>query len=222
MIVDDRPVVSVRLQERREMRLKSGSQFRRQMEAFRLMARGEAVTGELAIYQQGSQLMVKMVAWLPRAEKAGNMTGTLRVRTGAGQMLLAVNAKDETLWRYHGDHLPRWVAAHRSQLQRWSDDSKFEQRPVPNFQARRAAAVTKFHHRMQSAAHEIAQQLAGYARRRRFAEVEYNDQDQTYCPQFPWARLRALIFEKLDAYGIQLRLASDAVVAESPGPLAEE
>jgi hypothetical protein len=223
MLIDSRPVVSVRLQtERRELRLKSGPQFRRQMEAFQLMARGEAVCGELAIYQQGDALMVKMVAWLPRPAAAKGNTGELRVKTAADSLLIASNAKEEAIWRYHGDHLRRWVAIHRNRLQRWSDDAKYENRPIPSFAGRREAAAAKFHHRMASAAHEIAAQLAGYARRRRFAAVEYNDQEQGFCPQFPWARLRALIAEKLDAYGIGLRIASASVEAKTPEALAED
>jgi hypothetical protein len=65
---------------RLELRLKSGPQFRRQQVAFRLIARGEAVPGEAAIYQQGSALMVKLVAWLPRGE-IQQAIGTLRVHT---------------------------------------------------------------------------------------------------------------------------------------------
>ena len=55
----------------------------------------------------------------------------LRVHTSADSLLVAVNARDEQLWTYHADHLRRWSAEHRAQLQRWADDSKYEQRPVP-------------------------------------------------------------------------------------------
>lgn len=219
----ERPVVSVRLKERRELRLKSGHQFRRQMEAFRRIAAGDAAAGELAIYPQGVALRIKLVAWLERRPAAQDQKDTLTVRTGKDHLLAAINAKDEAIWTYHGDHLPRWAAEHRRQLERWADDSKFEQRPVPAFAERRAAAAVKYHNRMASAAHEIAAQLAGYARRRRFARVLYNDSEKAMCPEFPWARLRDLLFEKLDAFGIELEIVASAAAAEeSPGPLAEE
>lgn len=221
-LVEDRPVVSVRLGEGRvELRLKSGHPFRRQLQAFRLMARGEAVTGEAAIYQRGTALMVKLVAWLPRPEAPAAREGVLRVSTVKDSLLVAVNAKDEQLWRYHGDHLRRWIAEHRRQLERWSDDQKYENRPVPSFAQRRQRAAGKFGDRMASAAHEIAAQLAGYAARRKFKTVEYDDTERGYVESFPWFRLRALLAEKLDAGGIEF-IARGPVEAEEPGPLAED
>jgi hypothetical protein len=219
----DRPIVSVRIGDRRyRLRLKSGSQFRRQLGQFRQLASGSAQQGELAIYQRGTGLMVKMVAWLPRSTEHTGGVDTLVVRTAADCLLVAVNMKDETLWRYNGDHLRRWTAEHKRQLQRWSEDSKYENRPVPNFAARRTAAVEKFRNRMNSATHEIAAQLAGYAKRRKFAVVRYDDAKKEYVDQFPWFRLRALIGEKLDAEGIKFDMASGEAVEKTPEPLAEE
>lgn len=230
-LVDDRPVVSIRLgDERAELRLTSGPQFGRQLAAFRQIADGTAVKGELAIYQvrDYSQpkakaiLMVKLVAWLPRPATAGERSGVLRVHTAKEQLLNAVNMKDEKLWNYNGDHLRRWVAEYRRALDRWSEDAKYENRPVPSFAERRAAAVEKFHRRMQSATHEIAAQLAGYARRRHFASVEYDDRERGFCGQFPWAQLKQLVAEKLDALGIGFKAANGGAEAEPAEPLAEE
>jgi len=136
--------------------------------------------------------------------------------------LVAVNAKDEDLWRYNGDHLRRWTAEHREQLQRWSEEQKYEQRPVPAFAQRREAAVRKFRDRMNSATHEIAAELAGYAARRHFAQVRYDDSDHSYLGDgFPWYRLRSLIAEKLDARGIALE-ASTQPAQETAEPLVED
>jgi hypothetical protein len=167
----DQAIVSVRIGDARyRLRLKRGPQFRRQMEAFRQIAEGNAVAGELAIYDRDG-VMVKMAAWLPRIEDRGVRTDVLIVRTCKDCLLTAVNTKDETLWRYNADHLRRWAGEHRTQLQRWSEDQKYEQRPVPAFAQRRTAAARKFRDRMNSATHEIAAQLVGYASRRRFAQV---------------------------------------------------
>jgi hypothetical protein len=206
-IAEDRPILSVRIGERRlELRLRSGKEFQRQYKQFQLLASGEAVPGEAAIYQRTSGgkvvILVKIVAWLPR-QSAQEGAGTLRVRTGTDSLLIAVNAKDDQLWRYHGDHLRRWAAGHRKQLQRWGDDSKFEARPDVKFAARRANAARKYRDRMDSVTHEIAAQLAGYAERRRFAIVEYDDTERKFYPDLPWYRLASLIAEKLDTKGIQ-------------------
>jgi hypothetical protein len=204
---------------RHRLRLKRGPQFRRQMAAFRQIVEGDAVAGELAIYDHGG-VMVKMAAWLPRAEVMGGRTGVLTVRTGKDTLLVAVNAKDEAIWRYNGDHLRRWAGEHRKRLQRWSEDQKYEQLPAPAFASRREAASRKFRDRMNSATHEIAAQLAGYASRRHFAQVWYDDSDHSYLGDgFPWHRLRSLIAEKLDARGIVLE-ASAQPEQETPGSLA--
>jgi hypothetical protein len=222
-IENDRPIVSLGMGEGRvRLRLKNGPQFRRQMKAFGAIASSEAVPGELAIFQKGTVLMVRMVAWLPRPAAPQQPTGILRVRTSHDNLLIAVNAKDETVWTYNGDHLRRWAAEHRRKLQRWSEDVKFENRSSPNFAGRRKATVTKYHARMDSAAHEITAQLAGYAARRRIAAIEYNDSDQSFCTDLPWYRLRSLLTQKLDACRVALKIiASGQAAEEKPEWLVE-
>jgi hypothetical protein len=203
---------------RYRLRLKRGPQFRRQMVSFQQIVSGEAVPGEMALYDHNG-VMVKIAAWLPRIA-AQERHGTLVVRTAKDCLLVAVNAKDDVLWRYNGDHLKRWGAEHRNQLQRWAEDSKFEERPVPSFAQRREHAARKYRDRLDSATHEIAAHLAGYANRRHFLAVRYDDSDRNYLgDKFPWFRLRSLIHEKLDAQGIALEIASGGAPAETPGQL---
>lgn len=214
-------LLSVRIEDRRyRLRLKGGPQFHRQRRAVEQIVSGAAVHGECAVYKRGSATIAKLVAWLPRSPAQGN-SGMLCVRTELESLLAAVNARDEQIWTYHGDHLRRWVAEHRKQLDRWADDQKFENRPVPGFTARREASVRKYANRMSSACHEIAAQLAGYAERRRFAVVQYDDRERSYCPRFPYVRLRELIAEKLDARGISFQIASGEIDEKTQKPLAE-
>jgi hypothetical protein len=222
-IEEERLVVSVRIGDKRySLRLRGGAKgrlaksFSHQRRAVEQIICGEAIRGELALYRKGDDLMCKMVAWLPRDEHAQRQraqhSGVLRVRTDTESLIIALNEKDERLWVYHADHLRRWVAEHRLMLERWSDDMKAEHRPVPPFAERRENAVRKQNHRMTSACHEVAAMIAGYAARRKFAEVHYDDSNHGFCEQFPWFRLRQLLAEKLDAVGIELKLASDEVV----------
>lgn len=223
-IEDGKPIASFRIGDQRlRLRLKSGPQFRRQFQAIGAIAAGRAVKGEAAIYERGTALMAKLVAWLPREKATGVATqGVLGIRTEANVLLIATNTKDEMLWRYNGDHLRRWAAEHRAQLQRWADDSKYENRPKPKFAARREAASGKYRNRMDSACHEIAAQVAGYALRRKFAAVRYDDSIKGYCEQFPWFKLRRLIAEKLDQAGVVFEHASGSPPTEKPEPLSEE
>src|SRR5450755_2874047 len=124
---NERPVVSVRLGERRVgLRLKGSPRFHRQLGALRAIESGTAVQGELDLYQRGDDVLCKMVAWLPRDPGPKERVGTLFVRTTADAMIVALDRKGEKLWNYHGEQIPRWSAEHRKQLQRWADDSKAE------------------------------------------------------------------------------------------------
>lgn len=207
ILENDTPVVSVRIGDSRfRLRLKAGPQFRRQLRCFRLVAIGAAMKGESAISERGTSVLFKIIAWLPRDKQEADRTGTLSVRTDRDCLLIAANAKDEALWRYNGDHLRRWAAEHRIRLQRWSEDAKYESRPIPPFTARRKEAAQKFQDRMNSGIHEIAAQLAAYAERKRFRAVTYDDSDKSFCEQLPWFRLRSIIGEKLDAVGINFEI----------------
>jgi hypothetical protein len=212
----NRPVVSVRVGDQRlRLGLKDGPRFRRQLAALKQIIDGSARPGELSLYQQSNLIMCKIVAWLPRGISP-ERAGTLYVRTDSAGLLVALNAKEHRLWNYHGDHILRWSAEHRKQLQRWSDDEKAEQRPVPPFAQRRENAARKYRSRMHSACHQVSAMIAGYAVRRRFAVVRYDDKVRDFCPQFPWFRLRELIAEKLDAAGITFDYVSGEVPESAP------
>ena len=83
---------------------------------------------------------------------------------------------------------------------------------MPPFATRRLNAVRKLRARLDSATHEIAAQLAGYAERRHYAAVSYDDREKSYCEQFPWFELRRKVTEKLDQRVIRLELASGEMV----------
>ena len=65
--VNEQPVVSLRVADLHgQMRLKGGPRYQRQLSALRDLDEGQAVPGQLDLYQKGSDLLCKMVAWLPR------------------------------------------------------------------------------------------------------------------------------------------------------------
>jgi hypothetical protein len=235
-IAEERPVVRVRLGDRWwELRLKGGPRFRWQTEAYRQIVSGQATRGELALYRvrahdgkldgrpNGDQrvrymVVCKMVAWLPRraAQDDLKLTGALRVRTANDMLLVALNLKDERAWRYHGDHLRRWSAEHRRALQNFADDQKAEQRPVPSFADRRTAAALKYRNRTRSAIREIAAQLVGYAARRGFTAIVYDDSVTGFCPEFPYSALRNQIRTKCDEQGLEFEHANEIAESEEP------
>ena len=219
------PVISVRIGDRRyRLRLKGGARYRRQLYAFRQMTAEEAQTGQLDLYRtHDGQLLAKLVAWLPRPPAESAAHGVLTVRTDPASLLLAVNLKDERIWVYHADQVPRWVAEHRAQLQRWADDTKAEARPVPAFSARREAASRKFHDRMKTACYQAAAYVGGYAKRRHFAAVNYDDQERRWCAEFPWEMLRSRLATVLDGHEIEFTIvkASAGEKGKNGAALAE-
>jgi hypothetical protein len=105
----DQAIVSVRNgNDYYRLRLKRGRNSGGKGDAFRQIAKGEAVAGELAIYDHDG-VLVKMAAWLPRGEDQGVRADVPTVRTGKDCLLVAVNAKDEAHLHYNGDHLRRSI-----------------------------------------------------------------------------------------------------------------
>jgi len=197
------PVVSLRIGSQRiRLRLKSGARYRRQLDSVSKIATGQAVRGELVIYQRSSDIMCTLVAWLPRPSFHQHRAGVLMVRTSTYALIVGCNEKDERIWTYNGDQLRRWQAEHRTQLQRWAEDTKAEHRPVPPFSERRANAVRKYHDRMQTACHTIASLIVNYANRRQFAALRYDDSNRTYCEEFPWFELKSKVAQKCDEVGL--------------------
>jgi hypothetical protein len=225
VIEDQCPIVTARIgATNTRFRLRGGAKFRRQLDAVKLLVGGEAIPGQLDIFERGKDLMCKMVAWLPRTAAKTGRTDTLFVRTDTAAMIVALNAKDDTLWTYHGDQIPRWAAEHRKQLQNWADDSKAEHRPTPPFFERRHQAALKYRARTKSALQQIAAMTVGYAKRRKFAAISYDDSLTAFAPQFPWFELRATLAQLADASGIEFEYAgaSGEAAKESPQPLGLE
>jgi hypothetical protein len=218
----NRPLVTLRLPARRvTLRLRGGKEFCRQLAAFRQIVSGEAIRGELSIYRQranGSdhrngtesrdesgakmqtRVMVKLVAWLPRPQQQESK-GTLFLTTGPDALLIALDAKDNRLWLIHADHIRRWDAEHKAQLQRWHDDAKAEQRPRAAFASRREKSCRKYERRMNTACGQFAAQVVGYANRRRFAEIQWV-QPIGGKETFRWSRLFSEILYRADREGI--------------------
>lgn len=185
------------------------------------IADGKIKYGEASLFRQhDGTLMCKMVAWVERPKVTGERVGCLRVRTAEDSLLIAANGKDERLWTYNADQVIRWQEEHKRQLERWSEDSKFEQRPVPAFALRRENAVEKNKDRIRSAIQMIAAELVGYAVRRKFAEVRYDDSCHEFAGDgFPYFALKRQIEMKCDEFGIAF--ASSGVIAKSGQVLAE-
>jgi hypothetical protein len=148
--------------------------------------------------------LVKLVGWIKRQPETPKASGaSLMVKTGKDHLLSALDHKAERLWIENADQIGRWIAEHRVRLQRWAEDHKAEQRPVPSFAQRRELASAKYHRRIKSAVQEIAAHVVNFTLRRRYSEVIYNDQER-WLGDFPYAaleaRLRTLCDEKQIAF----------------------
>jgi len=99
---DGRRLLSVRLAgQRRSLALRGGKRHRRMLGAVDALIAGKAVKGELSIYQtkasssthrpsseKQTQLMAKMVMWLPKPQTANAKDAVLDVRTGSESLLV--------------------------------------------------------------------------------------------------------------------------------------
>lgn len=215
-------VLSVRLDgERREIRLRTGPRFVRQREAVRSLIAGESLAGEMSLYRRGSDVLAKLVLWMPRErDRIPKGGGTLYVRTGG-----------DALWTYHvdqgeprhlfADHVRRWIASYERRMGRLAEDTKAEKRPTKRrgrgIAETRDAWGRKQRARLDSHTHEASAMLAGYAARQRVSTVVYDDTDHGYLPRYPWAALRIKLAYKLEGAGIRLELAAGEPIPDTTG-----
>lgn len=214
-------ILSVPLAGRRwDLVLKTGGRGR-QRAAVRKLIAGEAAAGELAIYERGSNVMAKMVMWLPREDRQRGRSGTLYVRT-----------TEDAVWEYriedgeprylYADHVRQWLAAYKRRSERATHDLKYEKRWPAKVRRRHLQDLEpmrrKHRARMDTWTHEATAMLAGFADRARVARVVYDDQITSYA-DLPWYQLRERLAYKLDGLGIEFVHAMGEAVAESATPL---
>jgi hypothetical protein len=260
------PAVSVPLGGKRwTLRLRGGSERRRQLASFGQIVSGEAVAGELALYRVRAsngchrptaaerapgggakvqyRIMAKLVAWLPRplAEPVGlspanagsiedqlraiqrrGRQGALEVRTGRNCLFIALAPGREEPWLLHADHVRRWIARHRVQLQHIADDTKAERRR-PRREKRqlldRLDVLThRQHRRLDTFCHTAAKILVAWAERCNVAELCYDDRESRYFSEFPWYQLRQLIESKCEDTAIDFFHVPALAPAPSPEP----
>lgn len=222
----NRPIITARIGDRYwDLRLKGGSRYRRQLAAVRQMANGAATRGEAAFYRVGEfpdqKIMCKMVAWLPRTKPIADLDGTLFVRTGDDCLLRALDIKGNRVWIENADHVRRWVAEYRRTMQRLREDRKLEQRPVPKFKHHQDEIVQKQRHRIDSTVKEVAHHLTEFALRRKYAAIQYNDDNKGFAESFPYFAMRERIKTNLNEYGIRFEHASADVMPQEADSLAE-
>jgi len=208
------------------LRLRGGPEFRRQRGQLEQMLRegersslkltGQAVNGNthrngMTLAKPGSfggeevRVMAKITMWLPKSA-ARETSGRLVVRTLPNSFLAARKVGERgNGWTVHGDQVVRWTAAQRRRMNRMADDRKAETRRGKDRQARRREAWSGKHAaRIKTFAQQTAAQLAGYARRRRVAEVVYDDECHDFLPSFPYYEFWERTRQKLAVEGIEL------------------
>lgn len=205
-----RPIVSAQIGRCRwELRLKGGYRYHRQIAGLRsIVAPGEMAIGR---WHDGT-VWCKLVGWFARTPNKEEAQGTLRVCTGKDCLLFAVDERGSRIWVENYDQLPRWIAEYRKKLHRLSEDRKLEQGSVPSFAGHWDTLVRKQKQRLKSVVQESAAHLAGYAARRRYAAVEYDDRER-WLEEFPYSALEVRIKACVEDRGILFVKASAAVAA---------
>lgn len=199
--------------KRWELRLRTANRHR-QRAAVRKLINGEAVAGELSIYERGDSVMAKMVMWLPRRTAVSNREGTLYVRT-AEDAVWEYHINEDDFRYYYADHVRRWIAAYKKQCARAIHDSYFESRKVSAKRKRDLALKRRKHLvRMDSWVHEATAMLAAFADRNRVARVVYDDHITSYAA-LPWSKLRTRLAYKLDELGIEFVHTNGSVSLET-------
>jgi hypothetical protein len=188
--------------------LKSGKEFVRQLSALKLIVDRQVKQGELSLYRQGfreKHTMVKLVGWFPKsAKKSGH---TILVRTDPNALWVC-EREGRREWILNADDVKRRIESHRCFLQRIHEDVKMErrsgQKPNRNIDKARKLRCEKQEDYIDTKTHQFSAYLVNFCSRQGAAVVIYDDQDQSYLPQFPWFGLRTKLAYKLEATGIEL------------------
>lgn len=195
------------------VRLKGGNEFRRQLAGFRQIMDG-VKRCEAAVFRKGREkhVMVKLVAHLPKRES--EHVALIIVKTDPQAFLVA--ECDGRPWILNGDHVRRWVNAHRVFLQRIGEDTKHEKRwPAKmrrNINEARQLRCQKHHDRIDTWLHQATAMLVNWCTRQRAANVVYDDDCRDFLPSFPWHDLKTKLAYKLEAAGITLTTAAERLV----------
>jgi len=190
------------------LRLKRRADFRRQLAMFRPLHDGTATKGEAAVYRNGKgDVLVKLVGHFPRTDRADKLVHAAAVHTDPNA-LLVVEIDGRPPFIVNGDHLRRWQAAHRVYRQRASEDGKREKRmdrrQRSHLNKSRELRCEKHNHRLDTAVHGLAAQVARFCERQGVATVAYDDADKSYIPDgFPWHRLKERVRYKLEGIGVE-------------------
>lgn len=221
-------------QQRLSLRLRGGPHFHRQVKVLEQVIEGKADAGGATLYQVRSndgdnrpeaqyrtRLMLRIAVDLP--VKTRKIEGVLQVRTSSDALIVAGETGEE--WVEHNDHIRRSIIAAMRQQRHLSDDLKAERRRPKREREGMVQRMGNIGHRqgqrMRSYIHEAAAHLVGYAVRRKYEAVAYDDSVRTFCARFPWHELKQRIEEKCNAAGIKF-IASAPLVGESPGAFEGE
>lgn len=219
--------------------LRGGPEFARQMKHFRGIVAGEIESGAASIYRQRSStgrhrrtisdrepggedraeytVMLKIVVWLPRAEKPTHGRTMLLMRDPEAFLVGEIDGVRQ--WVLNADQVRRWQAEHEAFLQRFAQDMKFERRSglAPASGHIRTLRCVKFERRMNTWCQQAAAYVCGWAARHKVAYLIYDEMDRGYLPSFRWDRFATSLANRAEADGLSLVLRK----GHSLEPLAE-
>jgi transposase len=222
------------------LRLRSGFRYRYPLRTFEKIAAGDAIASQLSLRQKtvresdgrngmrtgdrvDRRVICSILFWLPRNPINEQARGTLFVRTDSDALLIALNTRQDKLWVKNADRVRDWLFQHRRWLQRVADDSKFERRH-PRRRRRRTLLeyglrATKYRSRLKTYIDQTAAEVIGYAVRRQFRTLNYNDSDRRFLSAFPWQQLLSALKLKAEFEGLEFIHDSSAVMerVESTG-----
>lgn len=210
-------------------RLAGGGGFWRQQRQMDHIIAGRAIKGEMSLMQfkhdgHPSKIMAKMVAWIPKEERhicQRDEGKVLQLYTRDDCFWDAIYPAQHTTWQINADHVRTWIIGHMRMNARILQDSRVTSRKWKLKELERRA--TKQHNRIRSFCQMSCSAVVKLALSCRATTVNYDDSERDYMSSFPWAELRQMLANKLDEYGIALKItASGKEDGNSPDPLADE
>jgi hypothetical protein len=228
--------LSLRLTDRRwTVRLRTGPEFRRQVDALETIESGTgvlcgAVLDEIAArpgdhrseHAPARRLVARLVIRQPITPTTAREPRVLTLRTTRDRLWVGSMPYHPEAYVATGDALRAVIAGADRRLDRIDADLSVSRRWIASererVRARRQAIAAKAHQAVLTHLHRLAAQLATWARARGVTAIVYEDRERGYLRRAPWDALERLAREKAAAVGIAWSTA--AAEASDVEPLA--
>lgn len=218
------------------LRLRGSAHFARQRAQLEAILSGQALAQAGAIYavatvgndehgdarhaERGRRVMLKLVAWFPRAAQPRG-TKTATVSTTESNLLVVSVPGRGVVHQERADHLRRRIASYEVRLARIAADLRVVRRWRASERLGLVGRLQRLGSDQRRTVRTLVQEAAAHVAhvcvRAGVSGVVYEDEARAWCDPFPWQALRVAVQHACEGQGLSWTYASGATGATDEG-----